>query len=252
MRRASRTRENSPRYHSVAAEPALGNQRDQRGMQADEVVGAIQLRERAVSRDWTRIGLGLVLSTAAYNVVEAAVAISSGIAARSIALVGFGLDSVIECAAAGALYWRLRVGAHSDDRERVERTEKLVQRFVGITFIALALYVVAQSGWTLWRGDAPEESPIGIALAGASLVIMPLVSWGKFRVAREIGSAALRSEAKETLACAYLSLALLLGLAANATAGWWWADPAAALIMVPWLVKEGVEGLRGEDNDEEN
>jgi divalent metal cation (Fe/Co/Zn/Cd) transporter len=91
-----------------------------------------------------------------------------------------------------------------------------------------------------------SESLIGIILALASLVIMPLVAWGKLRVANAIGSAALRAEAKETLACSYLSLALLLGLVANATAGWWWADPVAALCMVPWLVKEGMEGLRGE------
>ena len=93
-------------------------------------------------------------------------------------------------------------------------------------------------------------SLVGIALAVASLVIMPLVSWGKLRAAREIGSAALRAEAKETLACSFLSFTLLLGLAANAAAGWWWADPMAALLMVPWLVKEGLEGLRGETCEE--
>lgn len=90
----------------------------------------------------------------------------------------------------------------------------------------------------------------GIALAVASLVIMPLVSWGKLRAAREIGSRALRAEAKETLACSYLSFALLLGLVANAAAGWWWADPIAALLMVPWLLKEGIEGLRGEEHED--
>ena len=200
-----------------------------------------------VGRDWTRIALGLVVATMVYNVIEAFIAVWSGIEAGSVALVGFGLDSVIELAAAGVLLWRLRVEARGADPETIEHTERKVQRFVGATFVMLALYVTAQAAITLWRSEAPQESLIGIVLAAASLVIMPLVSWGKLRAAREIGSSALRAEAKETLACSYLSFTLLLGLAANATAGWWWADPVAALLMVPWLVKEGLEGLRGEE-----
>ena len=196
---------------------------------------------------WARIGLWLVAATMAYNAVEASLAVWSGIVAGSVALVGFGLDSVIEFAAAGVLLWRLRLETKGADPERVEHTERSVLRFVGGTFIALALYVAVQASWTLWTQDAPEESLIGIVLAIASLVIMPLVAWGKLRAAREVGSAALRAEAKETLACSYLSFALLLGLAANASLGWWWADPVAALVMVPWLVKEGREGLSGED-----
>jgi divalent metal cation (Fe/Co/Zn/Cd) transporter len=196
---------------------------------------------------WMRIAIGLVVATMAYNIVEAVIALWSGAAADSIALVGFGLDSGIETAAAAVLLWRLWVEARSADAETIERTERRVHRFVGWTFLALAFYVALQSGWTLWTAAAPEESLVGIVLAVASLVIMPLVSWGKLRAARELGSAALRAEARETLACSYLSFALLLGLAANALAGWWWADPIAALLMVPWLVKEGREGLRGED-----
>ena len=111
--------------------------------------------------------------------------------------------------------------------------------------------MVAQASVSLWETRAAQESIPGIILAAASLVIMPLVSWGKLRAAREIPSAALRAEAKETLACSYLSLALLLGLVANAAAGWWWADPVAALLMVPWLVKEGIEGIRGEACDDD-
>ena len=199
---------------------------------------------------WTRIALWLVLATAAYNVIEAVVALWSGIRADSIALVGFGLDSVIECVAAVALLWRLRKQWAGADPEELERAEQVVHRVVGATFVALALYVTAQSGYTLFTAHAPEESLVGIALAVASLVIMPLVAWGKLRAARELGSGALRAEAKETLACSYLSFALLLGLVANAVAGWWWADPVAALLMVPWLVKEGLEGLRGEECEE--
>jgi divalent metal cation (Fe/Co/Zn/Cd) transporter len=197
-------------------------------------------------RDWHRIAVRLVVATLAYNVIEAGVGLASGVEAESIALVGFGLDSVIECAAAALLLWRLLVEARGADAETVERTERRVHRFVGLTFLLLAAYVTIQAGWSLWKQDEPSESTVGIVLAAASLVIMPLVSWGKLRAAREIGSAALRAEAKETLACSYLSFALLLGLGANAVLGWWWADPVAALLMVPWLIKEGREGLRGE------
>lgn len=201
---------------------------------------------KIMTRNWVRIGLWLVIATMAYNIIEAVVALWAGVDAESIALFGFGLDSVIECSAAGVLLWRLSQEVCGADEETLEKNERRVHRFVGATFIALALYVSFQSARTLWFHVAPEESLIGIILAGASLLIMPLVSWGKLRAAREIKSAALRSEAKETLACSYLSFVLLLGLVANSLAGWWWADPVAALLMVPWLIKEGIEGLRGE------
>lgn len=189
-------------------------------------------------------------ATLAYNVLEAVIALASGAAADSIALIGFGLDSVIEVAAASVLLWRLSLETRGVDREKIEGAERRVRRFVGVTFLALAAYVSLQAGVTLWTRSAPDESLVGIALAAASLVVMPLVAWGKLRAAREIGSAALRAEAKETLACSYLSLALLLGLAANAAAGWWWADPAAAAAMVPWLIREGLEGIRGDTCDD--
>jgi divalent metal cation (Fe/Co/Zn/Cd) transporter len=199
------------------------------------------------TRDWARIGLWLVGLTMAYNVIEAVVALWFGASAESIALLGFGLDSVIECAAAGVLLWRLALEGRGVDAERLERAEHRVHRFVGATFLALAAYVTVQASLTLWGARAPEESIPGIILAVASLVIMPLVAWGKLRAASEIQSPALRAEAKETLACSYLSFALLLGLAANAAVAWWWADPVAALAMVPWLLREGIEGIRGED-----
>jgi divalent metal cation (Fe/Co/Zn/Cd) transporter len=206
---------------------------------------------REPGRDWHRIGLMLVLATMGYNLIEAGLALWSGIAAGSIALIGFGLDSIIECIAATALLWRLAVSARGADACVVERTERRVHQVVGATFFLLAAYVLGQGIWTLAAANVPEESLLGIGLAVASLIIMPLVAWGKLRAAREIGSGALRAEAKETLACSYLSFALLLGLVANAAAGWWWADPIAALIMVPWLIKEGLEGLRGEGCDED-
>ena len=199
------------------------------------------------SNRWSRIAIALVSTTLVYNVFEAVVALWSGAVADSIALLGFGLDSGIETAAAVVMLYRLWVEYRAADGERIAQIEHRVHQFIGATFLLLAVYVTGQAGWTLWHQDAPDESMIGITLAALSLAIMPLVSWGKLRAAKELGSAALRAEAKETLACSYLSFALLLGLGANAIAGWWWADPVAALLMVPWLVKEGREGLGGEE-----
>ncbi|HSL70939.1 MAG TPA: cation transporter, partial [Longimicrobiales bacterium] len=179
----------------------------------------------------------------AYNGLEALVAIGAGLRARSIALVGFGLDSIIELAAAGVVLWRIRLEARGARAEEVAGAEERVERFVGITFFLLALYVGFEAGSRLWRHEAPAESTIGIILAVASLLIMPTLALAKLRVARALGSAALRAEARETLACAYLSLTLLAGLIANAWLGWWWADPVAALLMVPWLVREGREAF---------
>ncbi len=188
--------------------------------------------------------------TLVYNLVEAAVSIWAGVEAESIALFGFGLDSVIEVAAAVAMLWRLTVELRTHDGERVERAERRVYRVIGATFIALAVYVVVQAVLTLTSGDRPRPTVIGIVIAAASLVVMPAIATAKLRVARKMRSEALAAEAKETLACAYLSLALLVGLALNKAAGWWWADPVVALLMVPWLVREGLEGLRGESGEE--
>lgn len=193
-----------------------------------------------------KAALRLVALTLVYNLVETGVALWCGIAAGSIALVGFGLDAAIEFAAAAVVLWGLRVTAHGADAARVQVTEAKMYRFVGITFLILAMYVTGQSAWVLAAGQAPEESRLGMVLALLSLTVMPLVARAKMHAANDLGSAALRAEAKETLACSFLSFTLLLGLAANAALGWWWADPVAALLMVPWLVWEGLEGLRGE------
>jgi divalent metal cation (Fe/Co/Zn/Cd) transporter len=189
----------------------------------------------------------LVAVTILYNLAEAAVALWAGLQADSIALIGFGLDSVIEVAAAVVVFIRVKAESRVQVGTRIARMERRVERFVGATFIVLALYVAGHSIWILQIRQAPSESPIGIILAVISLIIMPLVAWGKMRAARSIGSRALNAEARETLACSYLSLCLLMGLLANVTLGWWWADPVAALFMVPWLAREGVGGLRGED-----
>lgn len=196
-----------------------------------------------------RLATALVALTLTYNVIEAVIAIWAGREAGSIALFGFGLDSVIESTAAAVLLWRLLVELRGGDSERVEATERRAHLFVGITFLALAAYVALQAVLTLVRTDRPGESLVGIVLAAVSLAVMPLLAWGKLRTASRMGSEALRAEAKETLACAYLSLTLLVGLALNSALGWWWADPVAALVMVPWLVREGVEGVRGEEGE---
>lgn len=197
----------------------------------------------AGSAYWLRIGLGLVVATMLYNVLEAGIALWAGVAAASLALVEFGLNSLIELAAASVLIWRLRLELRGGASNRIERADRVVHRFVGVSFAGLAIYVVVQAGWILWQRHVPDESLVGMLLAGASLVLMPLVSYGKLRAAAEVGSAALRAEAKETLACSYLSFTLLLGLASHAAFGWWWADPAAALLMVPWLVHEAREAF---------
>lgn len=196
---------------------------------------------------WSQIALALVSTTLIYNILEAVIAIWAGGAAESVALMGFGFDSAIETSAAVLLLWRLSLQAKGADTCTIERTEDKVRRFVGLTFFALVAYVVAQSSYTLWTQSAPKESTIGIILASASLVIMPAVAFFKLKAARILKSRALRAEAKETLACAYLSFALLIGLLANALLGWWWADPIAALLMVPWLIQEGREAYSGED-----
>lgn len=207
----------------------------------------VEMSNAGEERRWHRLALVLVVGTLFYNVLEAGVALWSGVRAGSIALFGFGLDSVIETVAASVLLWRLWTGVRGASREMLAELDERVHRVVGGTFIVLAVYILGQAIWTLWTQSQPQESTVGIILAIASVVVMPLVSVGKIRAARRLGSSALLAEAKETLTCAYLSLALLLGLILNSTLGWWWADPAAAVLMVPWIVREGLEGLRAEE-----
>jgi divalent metal cation (Fe/Co/Zn/Cd) transporter len=195
---------------------------------------------------WLKIAFALVILTILYNVAEGLIAVWFGLEADSISLVGFGIDSIIEVSAAVLVLWRLLVQLKQTGDEAVERTETTVHRFVGVTFFLLATYIAYEAASTLWKQQAPDISIVGIILAILSLLIMPLLAWGKIRAAKEISSSALQSEAKETIACSILSLILLVGLAANALLGWWWADPVAGLCMVPWLVKEGTAGIKGE------
>jgi divalent metal cation (Fe/Co/Zn/Cd) transporter len=204
--------------------------------QLDQIVDVN--RAQLVSR-----GRRLEYFTIAYNSLEGLIALIAGIMAGSIALVGFGFDSLIEVTSGAALLWRL----HSDaDEPQRERMEAITLRIVGVCFLLLAAYVSYDSIKSLiWREDARESIP-GIVLAIASLIVMPLLVRAKRKVARSIKSAALMADSKQTELCTYLSAILLGGLLLNALVGWWWADPVAALIMVPIIVKEGIEGLRGE------
>ncbi len=194
-----------------------------------------------------RRGLLLNYATIAYNALEAVAALTAGVLAGSVALVGFGMDSVIEVTASGAAQWRLR--AHLDPARR-ERVERISLRVIGWSFIALAAYVAYDSTHALWLRERPERSIVGIVILALSIVIMPLLARAKGRVAHELGSRALIADAKQTSLCAWLSAIALAGVALNALAGWWWADPVAALAMVPIITREGLEGLRGEVCDD--
>lgn len=172
--------------------------------------------------------------------IEAGVAIGAGVVAGSIALVGFGIDSLIESLSGGVLLWRLW------SHEAGERRERLALKLVGVSFLILAAYVAFDAAKTLWLREPPEISIVGIALAALSLVVMPVLARAKRRVAVRLQSRALHADSRQTDICAYLSAILLVGLGLNALVGWWWADPVAALVMLPIIVKEGFEALRGE------
>lgn len=194
-----------------------------------------------------RRGRLLEYATVGYNVLEGAIAIASGVAAASIALIGFGIDSGIEVLSGLILLWRLDTRRDAEQREHVEaRALKLV----GVSFLLLAAYVAYDAVTSLVRREAPEESAIGIALAAVSVLVMPLLARAKRRTAAQLNSRALAADSRQTELCTYLSAILLVGLGLNALAGWWWADPLAALVMVPIIGNEGIEALRGEHCDD--
>lgn len=187
-----------------------------------------------------RKGRVLEVLTLAWNAVEAVVAVGSGLLAGSTALVGFGVDSLIESLSGAILLWRLKEGEAGEGRE------ELALRLVGVSFLALAAWVGWDALGALLARDAPDESLVGICLAAVSLVVMPALARAKRGVARGLGSLALEADSRQTDLCAYLSAILLGGLMLNAALDWWWADPVAGLAMVPIIGKEGLEALRGE------
>lgn len=206
------------------------------------------LTSEATEHRLRRTGLLLAGFTIAWNVVEAVIAVSAGIAAGSIALVSFGFDSMIEVGSAFVVVWQFRGELHGGyDEEREQRALRLI----AVTFFVLAGYVLFESVRDLFFVDSEaEESVIGIVLAVLSLIIMPVLAVAKRRVATQLGSPTLRADAQETLLCTWLSAALLGGLVLNATLGWWWADPIAALVIAGLAVKEGIEAWQGDDDDD--
>jgi cation diffusion facilitator family transporter len=203
------------------------------------------------SKDTHRLyqqGLRLEYFTVGYNVAEAVAAIVFGRVADSIALVGFGLDSIVESLSGLVLIWRLRKhGTISEEEE--ERIERRAAVFVAITFLVLAAYVLFESVRKLITHEAAQPSLPGIIIAVASLVVMPLLAIAKQRVGKRIGSKALIADSRETIACAALSLALLIGLGSNQLFRFWPADPIVGLVIVVFLVREGIEGLTESDDD---
>lgn len=180
--------------------------------------------------------------TITWNSAECLVALIAGVMAGSIALVGFGLDSAIEVTSSLAALWRLRRDA---DEARREVAERRALRVIGTCFLLLTAYVLYEAVRDLLTHAAPERSMVGLALAGLSLVVMPLLASAKRRVATRLGSGALEAETRQTEICAYLSAILLVGLGLNAWLGWWWADPISGLVMVPLIAREGFEAIQG-------
>jgi divalent metal cation (Fe/Co/Zn/Cd) transporter len=196
------------------------------------------LDRQAIAKRGTRLSY----FTIAWNSLEGLIAVAAGAVAGSISLVGFGIDSFIEVISGTTLLWRMTVDA---DVQRRDRNERLSLRIVGICFFFLAVYVAYESCSDLISMKVPGHSISGIILACISLVVMPILSRAKKKVGYELRSAAMSADARQTDFCVYLSAILLSGLLLNATLGWWWADPAAALIMVPIIAKEGFDGIRG-------
>jgi divalent metal cation (Fe/Co/Zn/Cd) transporter len=199
------------------------------------VVNVSPTRRTALQR---RIRL-LVAATISYNVIEAAIALAAGTQASSTALIGFGLDSLIEVSSAAAIAWQF----HAPDPET---REKAALRFVAWSFFALAAYIAVQSVLALTGREEARPSSVGIALATVSLVVMPLLSWAQRRAGRELGSRSAVADSKQTLLCTYLSAVLLVGLVLNAWLGWSWADPVAALAIAAVAVREGRQAWRGD------
>ena len=190
---------------------------------------------------WLRRGRMITWGAIAWHLVEFAIAVGAGIAAGSIALIAFGADSLIEAAAGLVLAWLF-----SGQRALSDAAEQRARRLIATSFFVLAVYVVIAAGRSLATASEPSTSWPGIALAAFTALTMPLLARAKTRVARELGSRAAESESKQTMLCAYLSLALLAGLGANALAGWWWADPIAGLAVAAVAFREGLAGWRGE------
>lgn len=199
-------------------------------------------------RELVRRGRMLSYLTLGYNVLEGIASLALGWLAGSVALVGFGFDSLIEVTSSLAALWRLRADLDVTRREKVER---MSLRIIGFCFVGLAVYILGDAGHALLTREAPTKSVPGIVVTALSIVIMPLLARAKRTVATSLGSRALQADATQTALCMYLSAIVLGGLALNALIGWWWADPIAAIAMTPFIAREGIRGLRAEDSCED-
>ena len=196
----------------------------------------------AARQNQVRRGRKLEYFTIVYNSLEGLISIIAGLVAGSVSLIGFGIDSAIEMTSGAALLWRLN---HEFSPERRESAERITLKVVGFCFVVLAIYILYDSVSILIRHEAPERSIPGIVIAAVSVVVMPLLARSKRKVAAGIGSAAMQADSRQTDFCTYLSAILLCGLGLNALLGWWWADPIAALVMVPIIANEGIGALKG-------
>jgi len=201
--------------------------------QPTRVLGPIRKRQLQRRIRW------VVAATISYNIVEAIIALAAGAAASSTALIAFGLDSIVEVLSAAAVAWQFSA-------RDPESREKVALRVIAFSFFALAAYVLVDTSLSLFGGSEAEHSPVGIVLAAVSLAVMPALSWFERRTGRELGSATAIADSKQTLLCAYLSAALLVGLLLNSLLGWAWADSIAALVIAGWAIKEGIEAWRGD------
>lgn len=197
-----------------------------------------------------RRGLLLEYLTVGWNVLEGLIAVLAGLASGSIALIAFGIDSIVETISGVVLIWRLRAEERGElDEEGIERVERRAELLVGVSFMILAAYVAFESVRALVSAEAADPSPVGIVLTAVSIGVMLWLAKAKRETGEALGSRALIADSKQTRACWYLSAVALTGLALNALLGWWWADPLAALAIAVLLVREGWEALSGEDDD---
>lgn len=204
------------------------------------------LRAGGVRTRRLRAALRLEWFSLGWNALETVVGLAAGIAAGSVALVGFALDSVVEASSAAVLVWRLR--SERSGRRTAEDAERRAVRLVAVAFVALAAYVGGRAAYDLALGSRPDESVPGIVLAVVSLVVMPPLAAAKRRAARGLGSVALEADSTQTSLCTFLSGFLLVGLVANSAFGWWWADPVAGLAIAAAAAREGVALWRGDDD----
>jgi divalent metal cation (Fe/Co/Zn/Cd) transporter len=208
------------------------------GSLAGEVGGRAALLRRAKHLTWLTIG---------WNVIEGVVALSAALAAGSVALVGFGVDSFVESSSGAVMLWRLWAEGRAADKHAVERLDHRARKLIALSLLGLAAFVAFDAATTLWKGERPESSAIGIGLTLLSIVVMQWLARAKRRTAAALGSRAMAADAFQTTACFWLSIITLTGIGLNAAFGWWWADPAAAIGMTVFLAKEGRAAWRGED-----